>query len=156
MNHSSKIFEILGVKPNKNFKIKVAGSKEVADYDYFISDNLSVYYHSAPGCVKKSEYTIQHFIRGDVKIVKIVKSFIVTSKEKAAIDYARACDCKWIARDRGSDLWAYNYMPIKADDYWYWQDRCVPIWVDISFIKWEDKEPFYIGPEVIFKVNDKK
>ena len=83
----------------------------------------------------------------------------MTENDKIAIAYARACGFKWLAVDKNGDCAAYVTKPRKPTE-----TACgVPSWeeidcwvtsenpfyqyllIKISFLSWEDEEPFYIG-----------
>ena len=156
MNHSSKIFEMLGVKPNEVFKL------EESDLYYQITKDLDLLWSAYPNkrFLKSETRSIIHLLTGEFTIKKITE-FTVTPKEKTAIDYARACGCYWIAKDKYKSIHAFDCKPVKSSvNYGYWVPnnkssfKMMLLRIPISFIKWEDEEPFYIGPEVTFKVVD--
>ena len=81
----------------------------------------------------------------------IIKTFDKpTSQEQLAIDYAKACGYKWIAKDGDGIVFAYGDKPNRVDDLelwdYQWEDY-MQIKIPISFISWDDKEPYYIGDD---------
>ena len=87
-------------------------------------------------------------LTGRCDIIKIPQP---TAEEKLAIDYARACGFKWLAKDKNKTLAAYKEKPQKGTNEWLnTTNDCydwIEIYLPISFISWEDEEPFYIGVE---------
>lgn len=138
MNYSDKIFEMLGVKPKELFSIR----RENGTYYYYINDDLKIY--NAVDLPSIS-LEISDILNGKVKINKIVK---YTEEEQLAIDYAKACGAQWIAKDLGGEIWGYSDKPIKQNGFWRDRDnyeKAYQLYLPISFIHWEDEEPYYIG-----------
>jgi hypothetical protein len=147
MNELTKeIFKVINVMPNEIFK--VIGHKK-----YFrINENLKLFYNSKPDETDKLwTITGPYFSIADLiinpNIIKKIKK--PTKEEKIAIDYARACGCNWIAKDIDG-TYAYVDKPIKLKTMKVWGIKqslheAIPIFVPISFISWEDEEPYYIG-----------
>lgn len=54
-------------------------------------------------------------------------------------------DCKWIARDKNGQLFAYKKEPWKDGNGW--KDSVLAVYamnLKLDFVKWEDKEPVRI------------
>ena len=151
-DYTKQIFELLGVEPEEEFRIggPHAISKDIFKYN----KNFELYYKennkwfSAVGKSFHNEKSIFKILRGEQKIVKIPHP---TAEEQLAIDYARACGYKWLAKDEGDDcVYAYTQKPKFNETTKCWEcigDYGMPIEIPISFIRREDEEPFYIGVE---------
>lgn len=137
-DYTKKIFEMLGVEPEEEFKLGRGHS-----LNYFFDKELKLRVVNRSGAKLISiDYTLQDILTGKIKIVKIPRP---TAEEQIAIDYARACGCKWIAKNKNNIVFAFEGKPIKGIEYWILTNaKVIPIGVPISFIHWEDEEPFYI------------
>lgn len=133
-----KVFEILGVKPNKCIKIKGCIGL------YRIDDNLKLHCSALSNeCVDRnsSNAIIIDILRGEKIIIPAP-----TEKEQLAIDYARALGCKWIAKDKDGLIYAFTEKPHKMTTIWTIENgENYEIQIPISFIHWDDEEPYYIG-----------
>ena len=149
MNEITKeIFEFLNVEPEQVFRI------EYSKNYYKINEWLQVFFCDSIKNVNKNLWTlcgphitIAHFITKQKKIKKII---MPTEKEQLAINYARACGCNWLAKDKNGEVYAYPTKPQKSDIMWFREDtsfEIVEICIPISFLSWEDKTPYYIGDE---------
>lgn len=155
-NYANQIFDMLGVEPGEEFKIK--GKNNVLPYLYKLTEKLETYSYDADDDRWRRLYTgeiLKDVLNGTYKVVKIPRP---TAEEQLAIDYARACGWKWMAKDKSKKVFAFKNKPIKADpqtDYnisgggiWIDEDDgggWMPIGIPISFLSWEDEEPYYIG-----------
>lgn len=139
-DYTKQIFEMLGVEPEEEFSF--GKNKSV----YKLDRKLNIMYFAGEKFVYVSDYTILDILRGDLKIIKIPRP---TAEEQLAIDYARACGFKWLAKDKNKRLTAFKEKPKKGikewlnttDDFNDW----IELYLPISFISWEDEEPYYIG-----------
>lgn len=144
-NNVNKIFKILGVKPNERFRIK--GNNNTLPYLYKIDKSLTVlsFYEDNEKWKWKPIYSstiLKSLLNGTYTIVKFSK---MTKKEKIAIDYAKACGYKWMAKDSDNKVFAYKEKPIKGNGKWYLAyggDNIALIEIPISFIHFYDDEPF--------------
>lgn len=150
MNEITKeIFEFLNVEPDEIFRIE--GST-----NYFkINKDLQLYLaHSQKNVFKKlwelcgPHLTISNLLVGKATIEKIIYP---TEKEQIAINYAKACGCNWLAKDKNNKIYAYEKKPVKTH-YEEWvcekiSDTSILIKIPISFLSWNDTEPYYIGDE---------
>ena len=135
----NKVFEILGLKPNERFSIS--------------GDNLSYYidYELNIHCRTFSDEYKLNSNRSNDMIVDILREkktiiFAPTKEEQIAIDYARALGCKWIAKDYEGWISGFTEKPHKSIKIWNTKNgKIYPINIPISFIHWEDEEPYYIG-----------
>ena len=133
-----KVFDILGVKLNECFKIK--GSIGLYRIDDNLKLNCSALYNE---CVDRnsSNAIIIDILRGEKVIIPTP-----TKKEQLAIDYARALGCKWIAKDKEDLFYAFTEKPHKTRTVWNVENgEFYVINIPISFIHWDDEEPYYIG-----------
>ena len=145
-DYTKQIFEMLGLKPNEKFKIK-----GVLGFSYRLTNKLSLY--CCDDETKKWFPVISNkdFIRILTGYFEIEKSPKPTEIEQLAIDYAKACGCKWMAKDQDRKIIAYSCRPRKNEINVYWvcdstsDLKLVLIDLEISFIHSEDEEPFYIG-----------
>lgn len=138
----NEIFKMLGVEPNEVFKIK----EDVENYQYRITEDLNVETLEGNNWVGCS-YIIRHILVGLVTIVKIPK---ITEEEQLAINYALACGHHWLAKDSDGTIYAYTEKPQKESISGVWDNNdngnsMVKIGLPISFLSWEDEEPYYIG-----------
>lgn len=140
----NKVFEILGVKPNEYFKMIDAEFNEESNGSYCIDDNLKLHcstLHNEYVERDSSNAIIIDILRGKKIIIPMP-----TEKEQLAIDYARALGCKWIAKDKEDLLYAFTEKPHKMTTVWNVEKgKHYVINIPISFIHWEDEEPYYIG-----------
>ncbi len=144
MDYTKQIFEILGVEPEERFKLKINGITP-KEY-YYIDDYLNVCCIVTKNHHETCGFTLNRILAGDVQIIKIPHP---TAEEQIAIDYARACGTKWMAKNENGDNFAYIGKPEKyyAKSWRNPKDLndWMKIYLPISFLHWEDKEPFYIG-----------
>lgn len=149
MNYSEEIFKMLGIKPNEWFKLK-----DYLDDKFQIDENLIVYSRAIHTSQEHILPDLLHSILiGSNIIIKIPKP---TPNEQLAIDYAKACGCRWLAKDKNNEINAFVEKPLKSNVFggWDFSDDnintkfdydCVEINIPISFISWDDEEPYYIG-----------
>lgn len=145
-DYTKQIFEMLRVKPGHIFKLK-----EIPNYSYKLTNNLKLYVRSDAD--KKwftdlENRTLFMILKG---VFNIVKKINLTPEEQLAIDYARACGCKWLAKDKNKTVTAFKEKPKKGTKEWLNTTNDLDDWIElylpISFLQWEDKEPFYIGQD---------
>lgn len=149
-DYTKQIFEMLGVEPEEEFKTRhrIYNSDQQL---YKIDRKLNVFgFYSAEWIELDETHLLQMLLNGDAKIIKIPHP---TAEEQLAINYARACGCKWIAKDKDKTVTAFKEKPYKnykeSAETWInptfnrsdWMELHLPI----SFLSWEDEEPFYIG-----------
>ena len=140
----NKVFEILGVKPNEYFKMIDAEFNEESNGSYCIDDNLKL--HCSELRNEDVERNSSNAIIIDILRGKKVIIPTPTEKEQLAIDYARALGCKWIAKDKDGLIYAFTEKPHKMTTIWTIENgENYEIQIPISFIHWDDEEPYYIG-----------
>lgn len=149
-DYTKQIFDMLGVEPEENFRLKFIGGDEFIQTKgrYKLDKNLKTFwFNDNIGEWRKDlDAMFLAILNGTAQIVKIPHP---TAEEQLAIDYARACGCKWIAKDENKTLAAFKEKPKKGikewlnttDDFNDW----IELYLPISFISWEDEEPYYIG-----------
>lgn len=142
IDHTEDVFKLLGLSPDEVFKVK-----SFSNGDYKITQDLMVYVNVKKGCWAKSAYTIADFLNGTLKIYK---KPVPTEIEQLAINYALACGYHWLAKDSDGDIYAYAEVPYKTFAGWaykgnYAKGKILKIELPISFLSWEDEEPYYIG-----------
>lgn len=144
MNYTKQIFEMLGVEPKEEFKLKSRTGK-ISDTSFKIEEDLDVIYFDFGDWYKCEESVLQEILTGEREIIKIPHP---TKEEQLAIDYARACGFKWIAKDKNKTVTAFKEKPKKGTKEWLNTTNDLDDWIElylpISFIHWEDEEPFYI------------
>ena len=150
MDYTKQIFELLGVEPEEEFKIK--GKNNALPYSYKLSEKLETYSYDADEDRWRRLYTdevLKDVLNDTYKIVKIPRP---TAEEQLAINYARACGCKWIAKDEDKTLAAFKEKLKKGAKEWLNTTNDLDDWIElylpISFIHWEDEEPLFIGDEI--------
>lgn len=139
-----KVFDILGVEPFEEFFI---ADEEYAGVKYYIDYDLKIYAMRSDSDFgieeERSDIIILDILKNKLKIQKIYKP---TKKEQLAIDYAKALGCKWIAKDREDSIYAFTEKPHKMETVWDIENgKYYVIQIPISFIHWDDEEPYYIG-----------
>lgn len=142
VDHTEDVFKLLGVSPNEVFKVK-----NLSNIDYKISQDLMVYVNVDKGHWIKSAHTIADFLNGNLAICK---KPIPTEAEQLAINYAIACGYHWLAKDSDGEIYAYAERPQKTFVGWaykgnYAKGKILKIELPISFLSWDDEQPYYIG-----------
>lgn len=142
MDYSEKIFEILGVKPYEEFKI--ADEKET--YVYRITNILRIEVKIDNAWLLSNFVHIGDILIGYKKIIKIQKP---TKEEQLVIDYAKLVGYNWIAKDMDGNCYAYDTKPIKnlKNEMWGNDNSTTNLEYNLSFLSWEDDEPYYIGDD---------
>lgn len=139
----NKVFKILGVDPNEYFKMIDAEFNEESNGSYCIDDNLKLHCSAL-----RNEYVERDSSNAIIIDILRGKKVIIptpTEKEQLAIDYARALGCKWIAKDKEDLLYGFTKKPHKMTTVWNVENgEHYVINIPISFIHWEDEEPYYI------------
>lgn len=156
MDYREQVFEMLGVKPYEEFYVKNSSGKFIRSCSgeghralYRITEKLQLQINRNDE-FEQSNFPFYEIILGDIEIVKIPKKIKLTKYEQIAIDYARLCGYKWLVRDKNEDyVKAYTEKPIKNKKCWLWESKggWMIIRIPISFLSWEDTEPYYIGGE---------
>ena len=139
-----KVFDILGVEPFEEF---IIADEEYAGVKYYIDYDLKIYAMPSDSDFEmeeeRSDIIILDILKNKLKIQRIYKP---TKKEQLAIDYARALGCKWIAKDKEDLFYAFTEKPHKTRTVWNIENgKFYVINIPISFIHWDDDEPYYIG-----------
>lgn len=143
IDYSKEIFKLLGISPNEIFKVKSPN-----EVDYKINEGLGILFLNEKGNWEGSQLSLVDFLKGNVTIYK---KPIPAKMEQLAIDYALACGYHWFAKDKNESVYAYKEKPIKSDGNGAWDydngnsDCMLEIGLPISFLSWEDDEPYYIG-----------
>ena len=143
MNYSKQIFEMLELEPNEWFKIKGASGRE-----FRMNDKLHMFYRRKSDRIEYEHFSVlRSILSGNSTIIKIPKP---TQQEQLAIDYAKACYYKWLTKDNSGSIFAFKDKPEKDTKLREWtvfygNKECLHIQIPISFIHWEDDEPYYIG-----------
>lgn len=146
MNYSKQIFEMLGVELGEEFKLNNGWS-------YCLDKDLNLWYRNpdwTEGRFETADYSIKDILNGAYKIIKLQKKIAPTKKEQVAIDYARLCGYKYLAKDKDGGIYAYLSEPYKNKPKEFWSAKTtgtMQIRIPISFLSWEDDEPYYIGGE---------
>ncbi len=149
IDHTEEVFKLLGISPHEVFKVKA-----FSGIDYKINEGLGILCLNTQGKWEGSQLSLVDFLKGNVTIYK---KPIPTEMEQLAIDYALACGHHWLAKDKDGSVRSYVVKPFKDDchDAWFYahkKDRIydcsklsMEIELPISFLSWEDDEPYYIG-----------
>lgn len=146
--YTKQIFDLLGVEPGKEFRLWYYNSdmnKRTFAETFMLTANLDLCYFDTK--IKCDGYPHLHGILNNT--FKIIKIFHPTTEEQLAIDYARACGMKWLAKDKNKTVAAFKEKPKKGAGQWLNTSNDFDDWIElylpISFLSWEDEEPFYIG-----------
>lgn len=143
IDHTEEVFKLLGISPNEVFKVT-----SLNGVDYKINEGLGILFLNGQGKWEGSQLSLVDFLNGNVTIYK---KPIPTEIEQIAINYALAYGCHWIAKDSDGIIYAYKRKPHKSRYSDMWDDDVnddklmVEIKLPISFLSWEDNEPYYIG-----------
>jgi hypothetical protein len=150
-DYTKKIFEMLGVEPEEEFRLKFDGGDSFIQTKgkYKLDKSLrTLWFNDNIGEWRKDlDAMFLAILNGTAQIVKIPHP---TAEEQLAIDYARACGFKWMAKDEGGTIHAFEHKPVKSAESKYWfsnelYSKFIAIGLPISFLSWEDEEPYYIG-----------
>ena len=148
MNYRDKMWEMLGVEPNEEFKLGGA----LCTMIYLIDDEFNLWYKEEDSLYKRlSDYNVIDILCDPtLAIIKLPKKPTPTTQEQIAIDYAKACGCRWLAKDARGIVYGYKNKPVKTTDN-SWRDKTlvysVYIQIPISFLSWHDSEPYHIGDD---------
>ena len=142
MNYNESIFKLLNIRPMEKFKVK-----ETPDSLYRIDIDLKIQISYDENGFKwyYLENSLHKFLNGTFTIEKIKEP--KTELERLAIEYAKACKMKWLAKDGYGDIIAFSKKPVRGTNRWLkdtHSDKAIEIGIPLSFLKWED-EPYYIG-----------
>ena len=141
----NKVFDLLGIEPYDEFTIL---NEDFLGRRFGIYLDLTVYENIRDSFEKEiplveSNRIIADILRKNLTIQKVPE---ISEKEQLAIDYARALGCKWIAKDKEDLIYAFTEKPHKMTTVWNVENgEHYVINIQISFIHWDDKEPYYIG-----------
>ncbi len=137
-----KVFGILGVQPGEEFNIT-----EHPEELFRITENLvvEIIQKETNKCETCNGISYKDFLLDRFEIVRISQ---ITRRDRIALDYARAFGCKYIAADKNGTFWGYEKKPVKQTTVWGSNGgQMYQIYLPVSFISWEDKEPYYLGGE---------
>lgn len=150
-NYSKKIFEMLGIEPMEKFRVKTLMQDEQKEYDgiFYLSSGLVAYYNDGISCKDYTDYTVlPKLLSGSFKIIKglSTKNIKPTPEEQTVIDYCKLCGYKYLAKDKIGEVWAYKEKPEKRESMWLDlnNDAITEIEYNLSFLSWEDEEPWVI------------
>ena len=152
MNYCEEIFKLLEIEPEAEFKLAET-CNSTSGKVYKLTSSLVLLFRRQdepetdfrPSC-----FNIRDILTG---IVTIVNSPCISLSEQIAINYAKICKYKWIAKDADGKVNAFKTKPEKSsfNEESRWEGcghRCycsMPIEVPMSFLSWDDEEPYYIG-----------
>ena len=134
-----KIFDILGVEPDEEFKVSDNNFK------YRFDHNLGLEFYDGSEWHKVENADMyRKIITGETKIIKIPKP---TEEDKIVIAYAKLCGYKYIAKDASGAVHAFRTKPTRRAECPEWDNygSYSTLYHDVSFLSWEDEEPYYIG-----------
>lgn len=135
MNYADNIFKMLEVEPYEKFGI--VGLP--VDYKFFIDNQLKVYHNrQVPEC----RFGIEDILNGNNVISKI-KS--LTKEDQLAIDYGKAAGFQWLVKNQDGSCHYYYNKPERKSTYWHAADNGGYCHIKVSFIRWGDEEPYFIG-----------
>lgn len=135
-----KIFDILGVEPAEEFRIVNNGMLCRFNEELELQCRISDQYFETVENVD----TYRKIITGETKIIKIPKP---TEEDKIVIAYAKLSGYPYLAKDKSGAVIAYATKPTKRAECPEWDSGgCYfHVYHDVSFLSWEDEEPYYIG-----------
>jgi hypothetical protein len=146
---TQQVFKLLKIKPYQYFKIK-----GINNYKFYFAENLNIY------CIieenkaydtrlfKETEkVSLKSILSGTHIIDKIIPK--ISREERIAIEYARLCGLKWLAKDKDGTVIGFSDKPLRNTNSWFknnYTDDSMTINVPISFLSW-DNDPYYIGDD---------
>ena len=133
-----KVFDLLGVEPNEEFKICDTNSSLA----YRFNENFLLEVKDEDDW-NESTYQMADILRGKIKIIKLPT---LTGADKNAVRYLRDGGMKYVVRDKDSLLWGFNDRPEKINNCdWASGGKRMYLFKELfQFVKWEDEEPFCI------------
>ena len=136
MNNTEKILDIIGLKVGEVFRISTV--KE----SYYFDCKLNLYNEKHE---TQLPITARRILNGDCEITKIPQ---LTDNDKEILAFYSKRGYKWFVEDANEEQWAFKNKPFKNDDMGFWNTDSEEIdsneLVDkLSFIFWEDAEPYY-------------
>lgn len=145
MELKEQIFKLLNIKPNEEFKINSPFfEKDEKLRTYKLKENMVVEYKDSYGRWNPDWTVLPKLLNGEAFIQKII---VPTKEEQIVIDYAKLLGHKWLAKDKNGEICGYSEKPTKL--YCTWApnegDYSYLEYENISFLSFEDKEPYYIG-----------
>lgn len=138
MNYIDNVFKMLGVQPGEEFKLAAE------EYIYRFDGQLYLYFKIRQDSWNASKFTLHDIITGKVKIIKIPK---ISKGAQTVIDYAKLCGFNYLAKDSSGDVFAFKCKPYKLGHDWVVEPFTpyTKVYHPVSFLSWEDEEPYYIG-----------
>lgn len=137
-----KIFEMLGVEPNEEFRLTDLTGK------YKFNECLQLYtydsYNNFWTTWQNESPRLNSILTGNFNIIKLKKW---TKEEEIIAKYLKLIGYKWIIKDKDWKIFAYKDKPIKHSMSGFWSlenSRGCSIQYNMPNIKWEDTEPTYI------------
>ena len=144
----NKVFDLLGVEPYEEFTIL---NEDFLGRRFGIYLDLTVYENIRDSFEKEIPLVESNRIIADIlrKNLTIQKAPEISEKEQLAIDYAKTCGCKYLTKNRSGKISAFDTKPFKIGSMWVCKGEVytagLQIGIPISFINWDDEEPYYIG-----------
>lgn len=145
MELREKIFKLLGIKPNEEFKIySPFFEKDENLRTYKLTENMVVEYKDNYDRWNPDWTILPKLLKEEAIIKKII---IPTKEEQIVIDYAKLLGHKWLAKDKNGEICGYREKPTKLHCTWTSNegDYSYLEYNTISFLSFEDQEPYYIG-----------
>jgi hypothetical protein len=145
MELKEQIFKLLNIKPNEEFKINSPFfEKDEKLYTYKLKETMVVEYKDSYGRWNPDWTILPKLLNGEASIKKII---IPTKEEQIAIDYAKLLGYKWLAKDKSGEVCGYIEKPSKSNSIWSSPNGEYNYleYNNISFLSFEDNEPYYIG-----------
>ena len=147
MNYQNKIFEMLGVKENEPFYLCYGdGSLFRRGFQFRLNYRLLVEKMDLEAeCDAWERCTNQTYLQGILSGELRIKKMPLEPKSKedrVVLDYAKLCGFRYVAKDKGGDVYAYSEMPCRKYNTWNPNgDGVMHLRAPLEFIQWED-EPF--------------
>ena len=122
--------------------------------DFFFNKQYNLICIGMAGLVNSDSYIVE-ILKGNIRIEKQNRFISESTKqmlilpnksEQIAINYARECGMKYLAEQKDGQVFAFEEKPVKTDGKWIVNSVLKPIeiYVPISFISFEDEEPYLI------------
>lgn len=157
MNYQARVFNMLGLKANQPFELtyvsqnkrqKISGVYRIKAVDLTLQE-----------CVgKKWEdctlYNISHILSGKLSVHKIQEVITMSLTEKATLTFLKSQGYNFVVITRSGECVAFEKKPVRFNDSWvndeiYAGSNFITLTTPLTFLSWEDDEPFYIDERVL-------
>jgi len=125
----------------KNFDTDVTADEILSCWLHRITTNSSVNKHNCSGlvCSECLRLSLMDLLEEHKEPVKLTKF------EYEYLNFAKAVEYNFIARDEDGGLFLYSIEPWKGEITWRYRDSGIRIFTKMfNFVRWQDEEPYNI------------